>query len=367
LYRSGHNKGDRGYGAQWGGQTATYHHNLLAHNYNRSPRFNGARSNDLNVLIDFVNNVNYNWGKQNSCYGGDITNQTHRANLVNNYYKPGPARPATSTSYFVEASYGNNSSKVAVWWLSGNVMEGNNSMIQNNFSGLLKNRYPSDVRDRMEASGPFEVPYPVTTETAEEAYVSVLAGAGAFPRDVVDTRIVNEVREGTASGSGAYGRAKGIIDDPEEVGGYPEYDSTEPPLDSDHDGMPNDWEISKGLNPNSPDDGKKLTKSGYTALEVYLNGLVGEDIPLEFDNASIADIQQNINVTVFVQNNKLLLNSNLIIKNVEILNPAGTLLRKVSLSNIQAIDISYLTSGLYIAKLETDTNNSIVRKFIKMN
>jgi pectate lyase len=85
LYACGHAKGARSYGSQWGGQTATYHHNLLAHNVSRTPRFNGARSNDINVLIDYVNNVNYNWGKQNSCYGGDIENRTHRVNFVNNY------------------------------------------------------------------------------------------------------------------------------------------------------------------------------------------------------------------------------------------------------------------------------------------
>ncbi|MDP4276695.1 MAG: Por secretion system protein, partial [Bacteroidota bacterium] len=105
LYACGHAKGARSYAAQWGGQTATFHHNLLAHNNNRTPRFNGARSNDLDVLVDYVNNVVYNWGKPNSCYGGDITNKAHRANLVNNYYKPGPARPGSEDSYFVQSSY----------------------------------------------------------------------------------------------------------------------------------------------------------------------------------------------------------------------------------------------------------------------
>lgn len=65
LYDCGHGKGARSYGAQWGGQTATYHHNLLAHNVSRTPRFNGARSNDLNVMLDYVNNVNYNWRVSN--------------------------------------------------------------------------------------------------------------------------------------------------------------------------------------------------------------------------------------------------------------------------------------------------------------
>ena len=91
LYDAGHLKGARSYGSQCGGQTATYHHNLLAHNYSRSPRFNGARSNDARVLMDYINNVNYNWGKANSAYGADIEGGTiyfprsHRVNMINNY------------------------------------------------------------------------------------------------------------------------------------------------------------------------------------------------------------------------------------------------------------------------------------------
>lgn len=379
LFRSGHNKGDRGYGAQWGGQNATFHHNLLAHNNTRSPRFNGARSNDINVLIDYVNNVNYNWAKQNSCYGSDIetNNRTNHTNFINNYYKPGPARPGSSNSYFSESSYGKASTKTAVWYMNGNIMEGtaNAAKTVDNYLGLNIDRYPDPIKaDPMQFRSeiPFEIAgqYRVTTETAEEAYESVLAGAGAFPRDAVDLRIVEETRTGTATGYGGFdnGRVKGIIDDPEVVGGYPEYKIYGLKEDSDRDGMPDEWETLNGLDPNNPEDRNKMTKSGYTALEVYLNGLVGEEIALDFDNTSISNPSQEMDLYLTVLQNKLVINNGETISgNLEIINTAGTKIKKIRLLDAVSVNVSDLASGVYIAKLKTDSNQQAIGKFIKVN
>jgi pectate lyase len=281
LYYSGHNKGERGYGTQWGGESATYHHNLLAHNNSRSPRFNGARANDKDVLIDFVNNVNYNWGKQGACYGGEIETNSHRVNFVNNYYKPGPAFPGTNSSYYVDVYYAasQGTTKKALWYMSGNIMEGSANTGKNtdNYSGLNINKYPSGTTIDSLKSGRFEVPYPVTTETAQNAFNSVLAKAGAFPRDTVDARIVQEALTGTASGSGTFGTQKGIIDSPDAVGGYPSYNSLPAPVDTDGDGIPDEWETANGLNPANASDGalKNLSRA-FTNLEVYLYDLVKE-------------------------------------------------------------------------------------------
>ena len=91
LYNAGHPKGVRGYGTQWGGSPATYHHNLLAHNNSRSPRFNGARGDDYVVFMEYINNVNYNFGS-GGAYGGENTadivkyngkNSAHECNFIN--------------------------------------------------------------------------------------------------------------------------------------------------------------------------------------------------------------------------------------------------------------------------------------------
>jgi pectate lyase len=367
LYQSGHSKGLRGYGAQWGGQNATFHHNLLAHNYNRSPRFNGARSNDTNVLIDYVNNVNYNWGKENSCHGSEIERTSNKTNFVNNYYKPGPARPGTQSSYFTQSSFSDSqtTSKIARWYMSGNYIEGSANAAKNadNYLGLDARAYISRgiSADSLKSDTPFEILYPVTTETAEEAYHSVLAGAGAFPRDSVDTRIIHEVETGTAPGSGTFGANRGIIDSPDAVGGYPTYPIIAAPIDSDHDGMPDTWEIDHHLNPNHPDDRNLLMASGYTALEVYLNELVEETIP--FAPTALSDIPTTP-WTIFLNGNELHVAGNVSIAHIQVLNLLGQAL--ISRSDPTAgTDISHLTSGIYIAEVSTTNAGKKVLKFNK--
>src|SRR6185369_8080678 len=110
----------------------------------------------------------------------------------------------------------------------------------------------------------------IRQQSAKEAYELVLANAGATlpKRDPVDARIIEQVRSGTAR----LGK-NGIITTPDDVGGWPEYKSVAAPLDTDHDGMPDDWEKKYGLDPNDPSDGPKDSDAdGYTNLEEYLNG-----------------------------------------------------------------------------------------------
>ncbi len=117
----------------------------------------------------------------------------------------------------------------------------------------------------------------IKTQPADKAYRAVLSSAGAsLHRDDVDQRITEEAKTGTEQfGSTYLGGNKGIIDDPADVGGWPELKSALPPVDSDLDGMPDYWELLKGLNPENANDGNlfKLDKC-YSNLEVYLNSLV---------------------------------------------------------------------------------------------
>jgi pectate lyase len=99
----------------------------------------------------------------------------------------------------------------------------------------------------------------------------VLAGAGAtLPvRDTVDKRVTEMVRTGKVTLSG-----KGIIKDPNQVGGWPQYKAGEASVDSDHDGMPDEWEKQHGLDPKDISDGAKdRDGDGYTNVEEYLNGI----------------------------------------------------------------------------------------------
>ena len=113
----------------------------------------------------------------------------------------------------------------------------------------------------------------MTIHPVNQAFDLVLAGAGAVApkRDAVDLRVVKDVQMKTGS----------CINDPSEVGGWPNLNAGEAPLDSDHDGMPDAWETQLGLDPRDPDDRNGKTASGYTRIEEYLNSL----IPDQFEKA----------------------------------------------------------------------------------
>nr|WP_240509490.1 pectate lyase [Geofilum rhodophaeum] len=268
LNESVHDKGAHGYGGLWGGYNASFHHNLLAHHKSRNPRFYGVRDGITRERAEMVNNVIYNWG-DNSAYGGE----DGQYNIINNYYKAGPATTSNKSRIF-QAYKGNDYGR---FYVSGNYVEGYPSVSAENWAGI-------DLKDGGDkAALGVETPFSITevnVESAEEAYVKVLDHVGmSIYRDLVDARIIEEVSAGTATYGGAYGEDSGIIDSQETVGGWPDYDAVDSPLDSDGDGMPDAWESTKGLNPDAPEDGSAYGLSdSYTNLEVYLNELVKEKI-----------------------------------------------------------------------------------------
>jgi len=261
LYHSVHSKGNHGYGGIWGGRNSSFHHNLLAHHSSRNPRMSDTAPQGPANNADLRNNVIYNWGF-NSLYGG----QYSTVNLVNCYYKPGPATRSDVRTRILDGQ-----SVGGVWYLSGNVVDGNPAVTEDNWLGVHR---PWGEKDTMIAEVPFAAGF-VTTHDANEAYMRVLACAGAIlpQRDSIDARIVEETRTGTARYGGLWGDAKGIIDTQVAVGGWPTLKSGSPPADNDHDGMPDQWELQYGLDPNEAVDGPvDGDGDGYTNLEEYLNG-----------------------------------------------------------------------------------------------
>lgn len=301
LYNAGHAKGVRGYGCQWGGSPATFHHNVLANNDSRSPRINGASnaSQDRNVFLEFMNNVNFNWGRQNSCYGGENeagTYSSHECNFVGNYYKPGPARPATNSSYFIEMSAARSGKTLngpSIWYIADNTMEGRDAATNDNWTAINNKTgypvntmkassiiYPSDQYTRLPASV-FENydDYRTPTESVASAYENVLAKAGTIRRDVVEQRVIEDVRSGSPKYKGNSANKQGIIDMPSDAEGWPDYADATPVVDNDHDGMADDWEVANGFDPTNAEDRNVIASAdGYTALEIYLNSLMGETI-----------------------------------------------------------------------------------------
>ncbi len=381
LYAAGHPKGSRAYGPVIGGVNTTFHHNLIAHTVSRSPRFGCSDGIDNHQFINFVNNVNYNWGKANACYGGENERNkwgSSRINFQNNYYKPGPAYDGTKKSWFTGASWstlvGTDSLHFTKYHLSGNFIEGtaNASLNSNNWNGLDISAYVAAVTAykvemrHLAVLTPFAIKESIVMESAHDAYKSVLNKAGAFPRDTVDRRIMREVREGVATHNGSFNnwRLTGIIDNPSQCGGYPTYQTYNTITDNDKDGMDDAWETANGLSPIDAEDRNKITLSGYTALEVYLNGLVGEQIELKF-NTSVENPVQNSKVSFALNNNLISLFSDSNIIKVEITDLSGRTLKQFINQNIEKIDVNSLYSGVYLLKVTTSSNNESLLKFIK--
>lgn len=280
LRNSVHDKGRHGYGGIWGGTNASFHHNLLAHHDSRNPRFDHEFvDNTCFGPIDYVNNVVYNWGG-NSTYGGESATKARQINMVANYYKFGPAtspktRLLNATTYCTNCT---STGKVVPgsFYLADNYMYGSASVTTDNWSGVIVDKKGTATVEDCKSSTRHPMSHDVTTQTAEEAYETVLAKAGSsLHRDAVDTRIIEEVRTGTYTYEGAKGSTGGLIDTQSDVGGWPELQTAARETDTDYDGIPDAWETKYGLNPGDPLDARKITLvTGHTNLDVYLNDIV---------------------------------------------------------------------------------------------
>jgi formylglycine-generating enzyme required for sulfatase activity/pectate lyase len=251
LNRSFHSKGQHSMGSVLNGAGGvTVHHCLYAHNGARNPKA-------AEIQLDFRNNVVYDWGQLAGYANDDVP---VFVNYIGNYVKPGASTASSAASIAFRAARGTR------LYLADNVLEGNPQASEDNrgLVGLTQAAQKDFPLDRMLTDQPFPAP-PVQTDPPQVAYERVLAEAGAMlpARDSADRRLVEEVRQGT-------GR---LVDSQDHVGGWPTLEPGTPPADQDADGMPDEWEIRSGLNPqDSQDAGRDEDSDGYTDIEECLNG-----------------------------------------------------------------------------------------------
>ena len=259
--------GGKGFLMGYGARSVSFHHNLSAHNWIRWPEVTGGgNSPGFTGRLDFVNNVQYNGN------GTDTIIDPHHGpifiNFDGNYWKDGlDALPLNIRKPVIRAVGGLTYSSQAGLFVTNNY--GRYWTTDPNDREALSYGVASPDRNIIWGdNGGLEVAatrydYPlVTTTDPVQAFNDVLAGAGAFPRDSVDTRVINDVRNGT----GHWNK------DPADMGGWPVLTAGTPPADTDHDGMPDTWELSYGLNPSNSSDGPQDADSdGYTNFEEYLN------------------------------------------------------------------------------------------------
>jgi hypothetical protein len=318
LNNAGHSKGAHGYGGNWGGSGASYHHNLMAHHISRTPRLGPRPSTQTDERMDLRNNVIYNW-IDNGVYGGEGMN----VNIVNNYYKPGPdtktgakgmriASPGIRTSSYTKHDTETPNQWDKMWhiwgdyYVDGNVNTKYPQVTEDNWTygiynqidnSKVDNTFTEETKDTMRINTPIWY-QTVTTHTAEQAFEQVLSYAGAsLQRDALDEVMVSDARNGETTYTGK-GCSKGIInsqddlrpvDAGDEWSAWPALKSETAPADTDGDGIPDEWESTHNLNPQNPNDGQAIADvviSGpdgmpvstaayqYTNLEVYLAGLV---------------------------------------------------------------------------------------------
>lgn len=339
LANPGHSKGEHSYGGIWGGKDASFHHNFLCHMQNRVPRFCGARYNWSGYdktkyanaiqaeIVDFRNCVMYNWGNGNGCYGGTGGGNI---NIVNNYYKAGPATANKTRVTQISVATSSNAEGspfmgyCARYHINGNYVTAANTPESYDWQGVIydsgtstingekycpdaNHMYGENVTYVKDGNGvdcvSIKLDEPVTTgeittHTAQTAYEKVLANVGAsLYRDAVDARYIQEAANGTTTYIGSAtktgdGKAiqhrPGIIDFVKDQGEYVlESTKHSADYDADDDGIADAWEQANGgnLDPKA----KTLDPKGfYTNLEVFANSLV-EDIM----KAGMADGESN--------------------------------------------------------------------------
>ena len=301
LVNSGHSKGAHGYGGNWGGSGASFHHNLIAHHGSRTPRLGPRPTTQLDERMDMRNNVIYNFGG-NGCYGGEGMT----VNIVNNYYKPGPGSPTDKKGYriagigirtneYVE-KYPAYAPALHLWgkyFVTGNYNTKYSSVNNDNWTYGIINQidangcdgtFTAETKDSIKLAEPMDF-VATTTHSADDAYDRVLDYAGAsLSRDSFDELMVSDARNGTAPYTGK-GLSKGFVnsqddnrpaDAADDWSAWPTLNSTAAPVDTDGDGIPDEWEKSNGLDPSDPSDGKTIGTDGYSNLENYLNSLVAD-------------------------------------------------------------------------------------------
>jgi hypothetical protein len=262
LNHSKHSKGAHGYGslARANGPV-TFHHNIWIHNDSRNPRMGDNYGKGTTFpTFDVRNNIIYDFGGTAS----GLTQGKLKINFVGNVTRPGPSSKARTP-----ITIGPKSD--IQFFIRENIFEENEALTADNtrffsaveFEETNMNGTKAVKREVQTVAQPFEAPH-VTTVPAKKLLDVVLPTIGASlpKRDSVDARLVEHVRNRTGK----------MIDSQTEVGGWPELQAGEAPLDSDNDGMPDAWETKHNLNPNDPADAALIAKSGYTNIEEYLNG-----------------------------------------------------------------------------------------------
>lgn len=261
-----------------GHERITFHHNYLAHTVFR------------NYLIDtgeysFINNVNYN--TENWDFEFQIGYQPCdiSPDFISQYFKEGPDSRRRPNFDLIGA--GPHDFSI---YLEGNkYVDINENLITDDQKSMVETRDLNGETKNYDLNkrGPHSEPkFPITMQSADAGKDLVLAQAGPRPLDAVDARLLRHFSNGGGYDSG-------------NIGQFPDLQTYNVPTDSDNDGMPDDWEVAHGLNPNDASDNTKdRDDDGYTNIEEWINSIGGEELPPPPPDSRAPSPPQNVKVKV---------------------------------------------------------------------
>lgn len=284
----GHKKGLHGFGIMLGKGDLTFDHNLIIHNVSRN--FRGKVPDQY--VADFTNNIIYDWGYQTT-YG-----TIGHLNYVNNTLKAGNSTTGGYHWMSVDSTTKPQNFKV---YCAGNRMINKDgtlhSITNDNWAGvtvkdgigITKNDLYSATAFPINVNGE-NVSTATTCESAEASYDHVIsfAGNGISPekRTAIDRQCADETKNGTGqcSGTAAFDSSEEKLTKYNIKCGvtytYPSAVLKKEITDKDNDGMDDNWELARGLDPSNPKDTNgDYCGKGYTNIEYYINDLTVDSFP----------------------------------------------------------------------------------------
>ena len=284
----GHKKGLHGFGIMLGKGSLSFDHNLIIHNVSRNFRGKVVGT----ATADFTNNIIYDWGYQTT-YG-----TIGHLNYVNNTLKAGNSTTGGYHWMYVDSTTSPQNFKV---YCAGNQLinkDGSmHSITYDNWAGVTVKESIGITKDDLYSASAFQINQDgenVSTvpgsESAAASYDHVIsfAGNGISPdkRTAIDQQCAYETKNGTGSCSGTseYDSTVTDLDKYKIQCGvsyvYPSAVTKKEITDSDNDGMADDWELARGLDPSDPTDYKgDYCGQGYMNIEYYINDLTVNSFP----------------------------------------------------------------------------------------
>lgn len=242
INNTNHSTGGLMQSGKWSMIRSLYHSNKT-----RNPKARGQH--------EFINSILYNW-REHGYIMGDTQGKSE-CNLIGNYFIYGPSSNSNTHITGTTAAFH---------------VYAHDNWIDSNKDGVLNGSLLTNYKTATVVNTPFPHPGVNNVLSAQDALKHVIDHVGAsLARDAVDEMLIRQLL--------SYGK-EGRIVNTEDDNGIPNNVGTvangRAPLDTDKDGMPDEWEIARGLNPRVADDKGDDDNDGYTNIEEYLSCLVGE-------------------------------------------------------------------------------------------